>query len=130
MYAGKSIEGELLIYLQHTRYIDRDNATSREDLSIAKGNELIIVGDFGKLNLVALKDQNPSTETKAMTRQTKNKVCQVYSISPEDLEKLCSSAIKTLIINYETAPKLIKKLKEKDAEKHARMWACAPKELL
>jgi len=129
LYAGKSIEGELLIYLQHTRYVDNHNSTSRENLSIKKDNELIIIGDFGKVKLVASKDQNPSTDVKGLSRQTKNKICQVYSIDKENLKKLCSGQIKTLIINYDTAPKLIKKIKSKKAEKHLKFWSCAPKKL-
>ncbi|WP_417290714.1 hypothetical protein [Corallibacter sp.] len=129
LYAGKTIEGELLIYMQHTRYIDSHKNTARDNLSINKDNDLIIVGDFGKINLKALKDQSPTSEDKAMSGSTKNKICQVYPITVENLEKLCSGNINTIIINYSTAPKLIKKIKEKDAKKHLKYWACASKEL-
>lgn len=129
LYAGKSSEGELLIYLQHTRYVNSDNSTSRENLSIKKDNKLTIIGDFGKIQLTAYKDQNPSTDVKGLTKQTKNKICQVYLIDKENLDKLCSGIIKTLVINYNTAPKLIKKIKPKNAEKHLKLWACSPKEL-
>lgn len=129
LYAGKTIDGELLVYMQHTRYVDSHKTNARDNLSISKDKELIIIGDFGKITLKALKDQNPTSEDKAMSGSTKNKICQVYPITVEDLEKLCSRTINTVIVNYDTAPKLIKKIKEKDAKKHLKYWSCAPKEL-
>ncbi|PNQ74623.1 hypothetical protein C1T31_00310 [Hanstruepera neustonica] len=129
LYAGKTIDGELLVYMQHTRYVDSHKTNARDNLSIGKDKEVIIIGSFGKITLNALKDQSPTSEDKAMSGSTKNKICQVYPITAEDLEKLCSGLINTVIVNYDTAPKLIKKIKEKDAKKHLKYWACSPKEL-
>ena len=98
-------------------------------MSIAQGNELILIGEFGKLTSTDEKDQSPSTDIKALTRQTKNKITSIYSISRDDLEKLCSSVINTVIINYDTAPKIIKKIKKKKSQKHLKSWSCAPKKL-
>ncbi len=130
LFAAKTIDDEVYIYFQHHRIIDNDNTTSREDLSIKKGNELILRGDFGKITLIAENDYSPSSKVKTMTRQTQNTISALYKISPEDLKKLCYGLISTLIINYDNAPKLIKEIKAKMAKKLLKSWECAPSKLI
>ncbi len=130
LFAAKTIDDELFIYFQQHRIIDNDNSSARVDLSIGKGNELILRGDFGKITLTAENDYSPSTKVKTMTRQTQNTISSLYKINLEDLNKLCSGLITTIIVNYDTAPKLIKEIKEKDAKKLLKSWECAPSKLM
>lgn len=126
LYVGKTVDGQILLYFQQTRYVDKNNLTDREDLSIDSGEVLTIIVESGKLDLVAIKDQKPSKEVKAFTGQTKYKICQVYNLTRDQMNKLCSSKIKQMIINYSNSPKLIKKISDKNAKKHLKFWSCVP----